>query len=45
MANGPGVSVAQLGDGRWRVRWRETVVTDGVSRRVQREKVVSTHAA
>lgn len=44
MGNGCGVSVSDLG-GRWRVRWRETVVTDGVSRRVQREKVVSTHAA
>src|SRR5689334_23261796 len=45
VGNGCGVSVSDLGGGRWRVRWRETVVTDGVSRRVQREKVVSTHAA
>lgn len=44
MANGPGVSIAELPDGRWRVRWRETVVEDGTTRRPQRERVVRDEA-
>lgn len=44
MAGGPGVSVQALGDGRWRVRWRETLREDGATRRVQRERVVRDEA-
>lgn len=45
MAGGPGVSMQVLDDGRWRVRWRETLRdADGTSRRVQRERVVRDEA-
>ncbi len=40
MSVGSGVSVTGLGDGRWRVRWRELVLEAGTRRRVQRERVV-----
>lgn len=45
MARGPGVSYDQLPNGRWRIRWRETVEEDGQRRRVQRSKVVETQAS
>lgn len=41
MPNGPGVSVSRLASGRWRVRWREPVVEDGIPRRIQRERTVA----
>lgn len=45
MAGGPGVSMHVLDDGRWRVRWRETLrEPDGATRRVQRERVVRDEA-
>lgn len=44
MARGPGVSVDEQENGRWRVRWRETVVKDGKRRRVQRSKTVEDEA-
>lgn len=42
MGRGPGVSVSRVANGRWRVRWRETVLDEstGESRSVQRERVV-----
>lgn len=41
MSRGPGVSVERQDNGRWRVRWRETVEDpDGTRRREQRSKTV-----
>jgi integrase len=41
MARGPGVSVERQDNGKWRVRWRETVeLPDGTQRRPQRSKTV-----
>jgi integrase len=42
VGRGPGVSISELGDGRWRVRWREAVLDEatGERRTVQRERVV-----
>lgn len=47
MARGPGVSMSALGDGRWRVRWREDELDEstGERRRVQRQKFVQDKAA
>jgi len=43
--NGPGVSASELPGGRWRVRWRETVIeASGERRRVQRTRVVRDEA-
>lgn len=45
MANGSGVSVGKLTDGRFRVRWRERVDHDGERKSVQRERVVHSEQA
>jgi integrase len=50
MANGSGVSVTAekkkgKATGRWRVRWREDVLEDGMAKRRQRERTVATKAA
>lgn len=44
MARGPGVSIEERENGRWRVRWREWVEEEGQRRRVQRSLVVEDHA-
>lgn len=45
MGRGPGVSIAELPDGRWRIRWRESVTdASAVNKRVQRERVVRDQA-
>jgi integrase len=45
MANGPGVSISEVGDGKWRVRWREVVEVGGQRERKQRERYCTSHAA
>lgn len=44
MANGPGVSIDQLPNGKWRVRWNEYVLQDGKRVRKQPERHVQDEA-